>query len=43
MVKTTIEFDIDGKTLDLLDEYADKNILSNITNLFLKPASCSQI
>ncbi len=31
------------RRLKKVDEYADKNILSNITNLFLKPAPCSQI
>ena len=35
--------DPDWKRLRQMDEYADKNILCNITNLFLKPASCSQI
>ena len=29
--------------LKAMDEYADKKILSNITNLVLKPAPCSQI
>jgi hypothetical protein len=29
--------------LKKMDEYADKNILSNITNIMLKPAACSQI
>lgn len=35
--------DPDWQRLRGMDEYADKNILSNITNLFLKPAPCSQI
>jgi len=35
--------DPDWRRLKTMDEYADKNILSKITNLFLKPAPCSQI
>lgn len=35
--------DPDWQRLRTMDEYADKNILSKITNLFLKPAPCSQI
>jgi hypothetical protein len=31
------------KEISSKPEYADKKILSNITNLFLKPAACSQI
>ena len=33
----------DWLKLRAIPEYADKKILSNITNIFLKPASCSQI
>ena len=39
----TFSKDPDWQRLRKMDEYADKNILSNITNLFLKPASCSQL
>ena len=35
--------DPDWQRLRKMDEYADKTILSNITNLLLKPAPCSQI
>lgn len=35
--------DPDWQRLRLMDEYADKNILSGITNLILKPAKYSQI
>jgi len=35
--------DPDWKKLRAIPEYADKRILCNITNIFLKPADCSQI
>ncbi|MFV2069049.1 MAG: NIPSNAP family protein [Pirellulales bacterium] len=35
--------DPDWQRLKKMNEYADKNILSKITNLFLRPAPCSQI
>lgn len=35
--------DPDWRRLRTMEEYADKNILCGITNLFLKPAPCSQI
>lgn len=35
--------DPEWKELSSRPEYADKKILSNITNIFLKPADCSQI
>ncbi len=35
--------DPDWQRLRKMEEYADKKILSNITNLILKPAECSQI
>ncbi|MHB0957071.1 MAG: NIPSNAP family protein [Pirellulaceae bacterium] len=35
--------DPDWQRLKGMEEYADKRILSNITNLVLKPAPCSQI
>jgi hypothetical protein len=35
--------DLEWKELSSRPEYADKKILSNITNIFLRPADCSQI
>ncbi len=35
--------DPDWQRLRKMDEYSDKAILSHITNLYLKPAACSQI
>ena len=35
--------DPDWQRLKAMDEYADKKIVSNITNRVLKPAACSQI
>jgi len=35
--------DPDWQKLRAIPDYADKKILSNITNIFLKPLSCSQI